>query len=144
VGGRGQSPHPRRGTGSRSSKLERFDAVSGLDRLSPRDTEIVRECLAAAVNGPFFPEWEFRLLIGLERYEVERVLGAWPDRSNSDDQDLAVNNVLNNLLGYPHHEDDAWAAYISSERSEVASILARWRGDDHFELQARGYFDRLR
>ena len=29
-----------------------------LDRLSPEDLEVVRECLAAAVRGPFFSDWE--------------------------------------------------------------------------------------
>ena len=107
-------------------------------------SKIVRDCLTAAVRGPFFPDWEFHTLIGLERAEVERGLASWPDASNSDDQDLAVSNVLNNLLGYPDREWDAWQTYISVQPAEVATVLTRWRGDDEFERDARGYFDRLR
>lgn len=29
-----------------------------LDRLSPEDLEVVRECLTAAVRGPFIPDWD--------------------------------------------------------------------------------------
>jgi len=117
--------------------------VSGFDRLSARDVEIIRDCLAAAVRGPFFPDWEFQTLMGLERAGVEQVLAAWPASISSENQDVAVNNVLNNLLGYPHEEWDAWPSYISVQPAEVASVLARWRGDDEFDWDARGYFDRL-
>lgn len=118
--------------------------MSRLERLSLRDRKIVRDCLTAAVRGPFFPESEFYALIGLERDEVEQVLAAWPDARDPDDQDVAVNNVLNWLLGYPHGEWRAWPAYISAEPAEVAGVLARWRGEDAFDPEPRGYFDRLR
>ncbi len=52
--------------------------ASPLDRLSDRDVEIVRQCLAAAVRGPFFPDWEFGTLMGLTRDEVQDVLLTWP------------------------------------------------------------------
>jgi hypothetical protein len=118
--------------------------MRGLERFSARDVEVVRECLTAAVQGPFFPEWEFHTLMGLERTEVADLLEAWPDSRGSEEQDLAVNNVLNNLLGYPHDEWRAWKNYISAQPAEVASVLTRWRGDEEFDPEARGYFDRLR
>jgi hypothetical protein len=68
-----------------------------VERLSAREIEIVRQCLSAAVEGPFFPDWEFAALIGLDRDGVAAVLAAWPARDD-DTQELAVNNVLNNLL----------------------------------------------
>lgn len=37
--------------------------MSRLERLSLRDRKIVRDCLTAAVRGPFFPESEFYALI---------------------------------------------------------------------------------
>jgi hypothetical protein len=118
--------------------------MAGLPSLSAREVEIVRECLAAAVDGPFFPEWEFSTLIGLKRTEVKAVLAMWPARDGPDNQDLAVNNVLNNLLGYPHNEWRAWRRHISVPPATVALVLARWRGDNHFDSEARGFFDRLR
>jgi hypothetical protein len=117
---------------------------SALDRLSASDVEIVRQCLAATVAGPFFPDWEFHILFGLERDEVAELLDRWPDPANPEDQDLAVNNALSWLLGYPHGQEQAWSEFISAPPSEVAAVLTRWRGDDAWDASPRGSFDRLR
>jgi hypothetical protein len=118
--------------------------MSGLAALSERDVEVVQECLVAIVHGPFIPDSEFQTVMGLERADVDRICAGWPNPAESDDQHVAVNNALNNLLGYPHDRWDAWRELISAEPEEVARILSRWRGDDDFDPRARGYFDRLR
>jgi hypothetical protein len=100
-----------------------------LRRLSARDKDVVRKCLAAALHGPFFSEEEFHSLIGLTRNKVAQIAKSWPDGAAPVEQDLAVNNVLASLLGYPHHERQAWNDYVSVTRDEVESILARWRGE---------------
>jgi hypothetical protein len=70
--------------------------------LDDREREVVRECLRAAVNGPFFPDWEFETLFGLDREEVRRVLLSWPTLNEADETVVpAINNSMNNLLGYP-------------------------------------------
>ena len=35
--------------------------------LSAHDHKIIAEALSAAAEGPFFPDWEFHTLFGLER-----------------------------------------------------------------------------
>ena len=92
-----------------------------------RDEELIRECLRAAVEGPFFPEWEFSLLFGLERREVASVLASWPESDDPDTQRHAVNGTLNNLLGYPHRKGAVWGEYISVSREEVNALYRRWR-----------------
>lgn len=81
------------------------------ESLSDDDRAIIKGCLNAAVNGPFFPEWEFHALFGLRRSEVEIVLIEWPNLpvetqpgydSHEHFQAAAINNAMNNLLGYPH------------------------------------------
>jgi hypothetical protein len=99
-----------------------------LQRLEPEERDAVGHCLEAAVHGPFLPDEEFGTLIGLTRTEVERVLESWPDSAAPLEQDLAVNNVLLNLLRYPHGKWEAWHDYIDAEPQEVAAILAKWRG----------------
>jgi hypothetical protein len=116
----------------------------GIERLSPSDIQVVRECLSAAVHGPFIPDWEFRTLIGLTSDEVDAVLAAWPAATEGEAQDIAVNNVLNNLLGYPHGLWAQWSDYVSVEPAEVASVLARWRDESSHDDTPGGYFDRLR
>ena len=118
---------------------------SRLDRLSPDDVEVVRQCLTAALRGPFFDGEEFHTLFGLERSEVENVLRGWPDPENPKDQDLAVTNILNWLLGYPHGQSAAvWHEFITVPPREVASVLARWLGEDELDTSGRGYFERMR
>jgi hypothetical protein len=118
--------------------------MGAVERLSAREVEIVQQCLSAAVDGPFFPDWEFAALIGLDRDGVATVLTAWPASDDADAQEVAVNNVLNNLLCYPHHRWEAWPQYIIATPADVAAVLARWRGDEHLDPAPRGYFERLR
>lgn len=94
---------------------DRWDA----DRLT-----IIRECLRAAVEGPFFPDWEFSILFGLEREKVRIIYEAWPEQTvDGASFKRAIINTLNNLLGYPHGEEQAWSEYISASPQEVCTIL---------------------
>jgi hypothetical protein len=53
---------------------------------------------------------------------------------------LAVNNSLNNLLGYPTTPtDQEWPKFISANRQEVKRIFDKWRGE-----KIEGYFDGIR
>jgi hypothetical protein len=107
--------------------------------VSPDDERTIRDCLRAAVDGPFFTEREFHTLMGLDRNEVAGVLAEWPGTSNVEDQALAVNNVLNNLLGYPHGaSEETWRAYIVASPREVADVYARWRSDDGLDPSGNG------
>jgi hypothetical protein len=83
------------------------------------------------------------MLIGLARDEVRQVASEWPATWNAETQDIAVINVLNNLLGYPHRKWGAWPQYISVAPTRVREIFARWLGAE-IESSRKGYFDRLR
>jgi hypothetical protein len=98
-----------------------------IDELSPTESNVVRQALHAAVDGPFFPQWEFSALFGLDREEVREVLVDWPVTADPDRQFRAVNNAMNNLLGYPHRCEDAWAGYLEVDGQELAAILWRIR-----------------
>src|ERR1700746_3012128 len=90
---------------------------------SEKRRRLVGQALRAAVDGPFFPEWEFHTLFGLTRSEVRAVADAWPNvRLTSADVALAVNNSLNNLLGYPHGQDSVWSQWISAERPQLDEL----------------------
>jgi hypothetical protein len=108
------------------------------------DSEVIRQCLWAAADGPFFPDWEFHTLLGFERDEIRRMAQRWPDWDDDVRQSDAVNNVLNSLVGYPHGRWDAWHDYISPVSDDVARIYARWRNEDEWDASGKGYFDRLR
>ena len=101
-----------------------------LANLTSRERDVVRECLRAAVESPFFPEWEFQTIFGLGRDDVNRVLHSWPDLDEGDEFVVrAINNSFNNLLGYPvRNKQSLWPKYISVSGIELARIFDKWKG----------------
>lgn len=96
--------------------------------LNKHETQVVLECLKATTQGPFFPDWEFSTLFGLSREEVAEVAAAWPNvDQDSKTVVVAINNSLNNLLGYPHGCQEVWDDYISVPPEELGAMYARWR-----------------
>ena len=82
----------------------------GLAALNERKKQTVFECLRAASDGPFFPDWEFHTLFGLERDQVRRIAAAVPDIDDSSEEvELAINNAMAHLTGYPHRQEAAWS-----------------------------------
>ena len=111
-----------------------------LEDLTSDEKKVVLQCLRASVEGSFFPEWEFSTLFGLTRAEVQEVIQRWPVDDTSDEMAaLAINNAINNLLGYPHRKEEEWSKYISVSREEVHSIFRKWRDDE-----VARYFNGLR
>ncbi|QLE74706.1 hypothetical protein FGW37_26750 [Streptomyces rectiverticillatus] len=118
--------------------------MNAVERVTDQDLQIIKECLDAAVNGPFFPDWEFHTLMGFTRDEIGAIAASWPSFSDSDTQDDAVNNVLNMLLGYPHGYESRWHDYSNATLEQIVQTLARWRGDDDLDGTGKGTFERLR
>ncbi len=99
--------------------------------LSQQDLRTIKECLRAAAEGPFFPDWEIETLFGVGRDQITEIATEWPDvEMSAEEVRLTVSNALANLTGYPHGEEEAWEQYISVSRSEVAELLRRWRERD--------------
>ena len=112
--------------------------------LGSEDAELLREAFNAAVEGPFFPDWEFEAIMGFERTDLRRLIEEWPAVSDSELFDMAAINVLNNFLGYPHRKWEQWSEYSRADPKRLADLLRRWRGDDQLDLSGRGYFDRAK
>jgi hypothetical protein len=113
--------------------------IMDLRNLSDADKTTIGQALRAAANGPFFPDWEFHTLFGLQRAEVRAIADGWPEPSAPPDNVArAVNNSLNNLLGYPHDEDAVWSQWLSVDRKQLSNIFNRLRG-----RQNESYFDRM-
>lgn len=118
-----------------------------LANLDEKEREVIKECLRAAAEGPFFPDWEFQTLFGLERDEVKQVLACWPELNEEDESVVcAINNSLNNLLGYPaQNREELWPQYISATDAEVARIFDKWKGrTPPTSRDGRSYFEDLR
>ena len=92
------------------------------------DISIIGEALRAAADGPYFPDWEFDTLFGLTRARVAEISRAWPNVDMSDaDVDLAVNNAIANLVGYPQGKESDRGRFSSLLSSPLLEVLERWR-----------------
>jgi hypothetical protein len=105
--------------------------MTPLADLTADEFDLVGRCLRAAVDGPFFPEWEFHTLFGMTRVEVRDIADRFPDPDEFDDEPgahndqwLAINNTLVNLFGYPHGHD----AELPAPRERLQSIYEKWNG----------------
>ncbi|OGJ48989.1 hypothetical protein A2229_00465 [Candidatus Peregrinibacteria bacterium RIFOXYA2_FULL_33_7] len=105
------------------------------------DTEkIISECLKAAAYGPFFIDeaagddkyWEIHTIFGLDIDELKKIADKYPDVNQKNESvKLAINNSLNNLLGYPHQcTEEQWDKYISVKPDKLYEIFKKWRKEN--------------
>ena len=100
-----------------------------LERLTKEESAVVGEALRAAADGPFFPDWEFHTLLGLDRKDVRQIAYEWPlPKVPVEAVVLAVNNSMNMLLSYPHRKHDVWSEWISIDQTAFNELLNRLRG----------------
>lgn len=102
-----------------------------LNNLTDAETKIVFECLQCVATGEvILNDWEFSILFGITFKTLEQIVRDLPDIDESKNEvQLAINNSLNNLLGYPHGRHLQWSNYISVPPQEVARIYSKWRGE---------------
>jgi hypothetical protein len=80
-------------------------------------------------------DWsEFSAIFGLSHEQVTQLVRAWPHLDGLPEEvladrgvEVAINNAMNNLLGYPHRCDDVWDQFISVPREELSRIFRKWR-----------------
>ena len=99
-----------------------------LNGLTPDERELVRRSLVAAVEGPYFPDWEFQTLFGVKRAEVADVVRKWPAVDESRDvARLAIDNALANLLGYPHGRTAQLESELGVTTARLEQVFTKWR-----------------
>jgi hypothetical protein len=94
--------------------------------LSDDDLRLVGACLHAVANGPFIPDREFSILMGLTRAECVAIAARWPDIDLSDNEvRRAVMNSVNHLVGYPIDHDEQWGRHIPVSRDAIGALRDR-------------------
>jgi hypothetical protein len=121
--------------------------------LTNRERHAIKGCLRAAVDGPFFPDWEFETIMSLSRDDVRKIALAWPHEpgashnefySDEECQRIAANNAMNLVLGYPHGiEGWPFVALVGADPGEIEETLREWRGETNFDASPRGTFNRM-
>lgn len=98
-----------------------------LINLTKNEKEVVFECLRAALNGPFFDDDDFHILFGFHKNEMIKIIDCLPNINDSDEiTKRAINNSINNLIGFPHNKEKYWDDYISVSPTELESIYKKW------------------
>jgi hypothetical protein len=94
-----------------------------LSSLTAYEIGLVGRCLRAAACGPFFPDWEFDILFGLSRGDLEYVAEGWPGNAESQDIASIVRATLGNLWSYPHSGDQELARLIGAPTERIKELL---------------------
>jgi hypothetical protein len=100
-----------------------------IERLSRLERLWIREAIRAVAEGPFVTDdAELHTLTGLTRSDLDFVLASWETADDAEDlHALAINNCLNTLLNYPHHQEHRWHEFLSIPQSDLAIIYDKWR-----------------
>jgi hypothetical protein len=103
-----------------------------LSNLTDEEKEVVFQCLRCVATGEIIlNDWEFQTVFGIEFETLEEIVRSLPVIDESKEEvRLAINNSLNNLLGYPHGRHTEWSNYISVPQAEVARIFTKLRGEN--------------
>ena len=100
-----------------------------LSDLTDAEKEVIFECLHCVASGEIIlNDWEFPMLFGIEFTTLQKIVQNIPNLDDSSEETfLAINNSLNNLLGYPHGGESKWDRFISVSPAEVNRIFEKWR-----------------
>ncbi len=76
-------------------------------------------------------DFEFQTVMGIEIEEFIEIFNSWPKINENDEKVfIAINNSMNNLLGYPHGRYHIWEEFIDVPIDQIAEVLKKWRGSD--------------
>lgn len=96
--------------------------------LDSEDIAIIGACLNAIQTGPVFKiDHAFRTLLAPSTVDIADIAARWPD-CNDPMLFVLVNNVLTNLVWYPHGlEGEKWSQYIPAPPERLEEILRKMK-----------------
>ncbi len=102
-----------------------------LAHLTVEERNVVFECLKCVAAGKVIKhDWEFQTLFGITVSAFKKIAKAVPNIDDSNDKVmLAINNAMNNLLGYPHSCHEEWQKYMPIPLADIARVFTKWRED---------------
>jgi hypothetical protein len=104
----------------------------GQPDLNQADQRLVDKCLWAAIDGPYFPDDMFRILMGMERADLEVIAKSWPHVDLDETQErVAIIAAIGNLLNYPHGEEEALDGLLLKNADGIRRVLALMIGAAH-------------
>lgn len=101
-----------------------------LDNLTDDERSVVFKCLECVAAGKIIAhDWEFQTIMGIEVLAFKRLVKVLPKIDDSKPKvKIAINNAMNNLLGYPHGYHQKWAEVMPIPLVEIERVFIKWRG----------------
>ncbi len=99
-----------------------------LRNLDQKETEIVRKCMECIADGKvILHDFEFHVVMGVTVEEFIEIYNSWPEINENDNVvSTAINNSMNNLLGYPHGKHHRWEEFIDVPLDKIAKVFNKW------------------
>jgi hypothetical protein len=96
-------------------------------RFSRAERKVLRQCVIAATDGPFFDDRDFASLFSQDRTAV-RVAAEELEHATmlTSSARSAISGSLNNLLRYPHEMPQALECWICLSRKDLETLADRW------------------
>lgn len=109
-----------------------------LSNLTAAQQVIVHQCMRiCAERRDMFPDWEFQTIFGVTRDEMACLVSHWPDIDERVDKVRhAINNAMNNMLGYPHGHHEDWDRHFPFGPRELFETFSAWKGS-----RPKSYFE---
>ena len=102
-----------------------------MNGLGAKDRELIVRCLNEALDERYFPDWEFPVLMGFSRAQLQRFVDSNPALDDLDRGSRPwkfVCSVLNNLTGYPHGRRLHLESRVGASLSELELLHDRVSG----------------
>ena len=99
-----------------------------LAKLSDSERQIIFQSLNAILKGRFL-EGEFHTRLGLEPEELAKIVTAYPDVDDSDDNSnaaLAINNCLNEVCHGIRFSNREWSQWFTVSKPEIEEVYRKW------------------
>ena len=97
----------------------------------PSESDIIHQCLAAALEGPFFPAGEFYTITGVSLKELRAVAQQWPEYGKSAELHVvkAIFAVLQAFCWYPWliDIDQNWPRHFDFHPDRLKPVAEKWR-----------------
>ncbi len=99
------------------------------EQLSSDEQRIVLQCMKIVYDEKYIEEWETQTRIGIDRKTLLKIINAWPnldDSENDSDVSLAINNCLNEVCNGINISEEDREQYFKTTKENINKTYDYW------------------
>ena len=99
------------------------------EQLSKKEQRTILQCMTAILEGTYIDNAEFQTRLGIDRTEMQEVIGSWPNLNDTDqtsNTSLAINNCMNEVCNGIEISGHKWRDWFDVSKEEVESLYLKW------------------